>query len=148
MATIELRVGSQPQATAAGGVDTLIMRVSLSVSFSAGDTYRIGKIPHGAIPLGAVWYSGAASGAALVAKAGTSASLSLFLGSLTYSNTGISGSNPAGNIVKKLGTQAQISLSDEAMPRFEYVRFTPTANVSIGHVGDLVVSYKMPGQNP
>jgi hypothetical protein len=148
MATLDIRPGNTAQANANGQIETLIVRISLSVSFSAGDTYRVGKLPVGAIPIGCVLYAGAASGVALVAKVGTSASVSAFLGSLTYSNTGMSGINPAGNIAKKLGTQAQISLSDEAMPRFDYVRFTPTANVSVGHVCDLVVSYKMPGQNP
>jgi hypothetical protein len=148
MERITLRQGNQPQANATGQVETLVARISLSVSWSSGDVYLVGKLPHGAIPLGAVFYAGAASGAALIAKAGTSESASLFLASLTYSNTGMSGAIPAGNIAKKLGTLQQISLSDDAMPRFANVTFTPTVNVSVGHVGDLVVSYKMPGQNP
>ena len=40
----------------------------------------------------------------------------------------------------------QVSISDDAMPRFEYVTMVATAGVSIGHVGDLVLYYKMPGQ--
>lgn len=117
-------------------------RVSLSVSesLSVGDIHRIGKLPHGAIPFHVVWYPGPASADGTVLKIGTSASQEMFFASATYSVA-------AGRYVsgRRLGTQMQISLSDDAMPRYEYITMVGTAGVSVGYVGELFVTYKLPG---
>lgn len=41
----------------------------------------------------------------------------------------------------------RISLSDDAMPRFEYITLVGTAGISAGYVGELFVTYKLPGQS-
>lgn len=140
MATVTLgnAAGNQAEVIHAGIV-AAIFKISLSASWSSGDIHRIGKIPHGAIPLGAVFYGGSANSGATVAKFGTSASQELFLASATYSNA-------AYTSTRKLGPQMQISLSDDPGLAYEWVTAVMTAGASIGYVGDLVVTYKMPGQ--
>ena len=125
------------------GLNVAVMHISLSASWSSGDVHFIGKIPHGAIPVDAVFYCGAASPAAFLAKFGTSASQELFGGSQSWSLLA-----PRGTVAltRKYGYAVQVSLSDDAMPRFENVVMVATAGISIGHVGDLIVSYVMPGQ--
>lgn len=143
MATITLGnvATNQPEGLEKGD-NVVICKVSLSVSLSVGDVHRIGKIPHGAIPLDAIWYPGAAFAATGIAKFGTSASQELFFASDSYAESGTLNYRTAG----RLGTARQISLSDDVMPRYEYLTMVGTAGISIGHVGDLVVYYKMPGQ--
>jgi len=140
MATITLGNVGQPEAVHVGD-NVLICHVSLSVSFSSGDLHIIGRLPHGAIPLDAVWYPGAAAAGATVAKFGTSESQELFFVSQTYSATLYRCIRP------NLATRQQISLSDDAMPRYANVVMKGGAALSVGHVGDLVVYYKMPGQS-
>jgi hypothetical protein len=135
--TIGAAQGGQPE-TVHVGVNAVVCKVSLSVSWSSGDVHRIGKIPNGAIPLDAVFYPGPASPVGLVAKFGTSASQELFFGSATYS--------AATKTTSKLGYQMQISIADDAVVNYDYLTMVATAGVSVGHVGDLVVYYKMPGQ--
>lgn len=143
MATITLGNADRNQAEAViNGDNVALCKVSLSVSLSAGDVHRIGKLPHGAIPLDAIWYPGAAFAATGIAKFGTSASQELFFASDSYAESGTLNYRTAG----RLGTARQISLSDDAMPRFEHIVMVGTAGISIGHVGDLIVFYKMPGQ--
>lgn len=128
------------------GLNVRVCRISLSVSNSVGDIHIIGRLPHGAIPVDAVFIAGAAftnASTGAVFKLGTSASADLFLPSATYS------SDLAGTIkrtTRPLGSAQRISLSDNAMPRYENLVFVAGAGVSVGHVGDLVVYYKMPGQ--
>ncbi len=141
MATITLRAGNQPEMLPVG-VNAAVCHVSLSVSWSSGDVHNIGKIPVGAIPLDVVWYPGAASPAAFIAKFGTSASQELFFASDSWAETQV----PQRNI-RKLGYAMQISISDEAPVRYENITMVATAGTSIGFVGDLVVFYKMPGQS-
>lgn len=138
MATITLRPGNQAEMPVVGSVDA-ICKISLSVSWSSGDVHNIGKIPVGAIITGAVFYPGAALPGTAVAKFGTSASQELFFTSATFSQIGYLSTRP-------LGTRYQISISDEAVQRFDYITMVATAGVSVGHVGDLVVRYRMPGQ--
>jgi hypothetical protein len=142
MSNVTVKGGNQPQAIHAG-LNVAVMHVSLSSSWSSTDVHFIGKIPHGAIPVDAVFYAGAASPATFVAKFGTSASAELFGASQSWSLLG-----PRGTVAltRKYGYAVQVSLSDDAMPRFENVIMTATAGCSIGHVGDLIVSYVMPGQ--
>jgi hypothetical protein len=143
MATVTLGVAQANQAESVEkGINAAIFKISLSVSWSSGDIHRIGKLPHGAIPLGAVFYGGSALPAGgVTAKFGTSASQELFLASLSYSNaaTGFVST-------RKLGPQMQISVSDDPGIAYEWVTMVATAGASVGYIGDLVVQYKMPGQ--
>lgn len=137
--------GSQAPAVHAG-LNSLVCRVSLSVTLSVGDTHIIGKLPHGAIPTDAVFYPGAAyiaTSTGQVQKIGTSASPELFFASATFSVT------PAFTVqrtTRRLGTTMQISLSDDQQPRYDNVTFVGTSSTfTVGHIGDLVVEYVMPG---
>ena len=144
MSTISLGLVDKAQPEAAHvGLNVATCRVSLSASWSSTDIHRIGKLPHGAIPLEAIWYPGSAFAATGIAKFGTSASAEMFLVSDSYAESGTT----IYRSIAQLGTSKQISLSDDAMPRFEYITMTATAGVSIGFVGELVVYYRMPGQN-
>jgi hypothetical protein len=129
--------GNQAESVHAG-INAAICHISLSASWSSGDVHRIGKLPNGAIPLDSVFYPGAASPVGLVAKFGTSASQEAFFASATYS--------VMARTSRRLAVAAQISLSDDAVVQYEPVVMVATAGCSIGHVGDLVVFYKMPGQ--
>jgi hypothetical protein len=141
MATIDIQAKNQPEAVHAG-VNAAICHVSLSVSLSVGDVHRIGKLPQGAIPIFAVWYPGAAFAATGIAKFGTSASQEMFFASDSYAESGVLNYVTA----RKLGISMQVSLSDDANPLYDWITMVGTAGISIGHVGDLVVQYKMPGQ--
>lgn len=144
MATVDTNfyTRSQPSANEKN-VNVLPIRISLSVSVSAGDVHRIAKIPHGAIPLDAVFIPGTALAAnGCIAKFGTSASNDLFFFSASLS--------VAGGMIKctrALGTAQQISVSDDKMPRYEAITMVNTATLlSVGYMGDLIVYYTMPGQ--
>jgi hypothetical protein len=149
MATLTLSNVGEPEAVHVG-VNAKICRVSLSVTVSAGDIHIIGRIPHGAIPLDAIFYMGAAVGGISTGpsfKFGTSASQELFFASASYSVA----SSALNRCTRLLGTARQISLSDDAMPRYENIVMVSNAGGagvgSVGHQGDLVVFYKMPGQS-
>lgn len=141
MATYNLVSNIQPEGVHAG-LNALICRMSLSISNTpaAGDLFIIGKVPQGAIPIDAVFYPGAAHAAAQVFKMGTSASPELFFASASYSIALYRTTRP--NLV----TRQHISISDDAMPRYENLIVTPTSVGSVGHWGDFVVFYKLPGQ--
>jgi hypothetical protein len=143
MATVDTRyyTTSQPEAVIKG-VNVAVFRISLSLSVSSGDVHRIGKIPHGAIPLDAVLIPGSALPAnGAIAKFGTSASQELFFKSASLSTGGLIRTSIA------LGTAQQISLSDDRMPRYESIVMVNTATLlSVGYMADLIVYYKMPGQ--
>lgn len=141
MANVNIVAGSQAEGVHVG-VNAAVCKVSLSASWSSGDVHYIGKIPHGAIPLDCVWYPGAAFAATGIAKFGTSASQELFLASDSYAESGTS----LYRNIRTLGTTKQVSLSSDAANLWDYITMVATAGVSIGHVGDLVVYYKMPGQ--
>lgn len=147
MATITLSNAdrNQPEAVQVGD-NVAICKISLSVSVSAGDIHRIGKLPHGAIPLDWVFYPGAAftnTSLGHTVKFGTSASQDMFFASATISST----PQVALRNTRPLGTRQQISLSDDVMPRYEYITMVNTAALmSVGHMGDFIVFYKMPGQ--
>jgi hypothetical protein len=144
MANVKTGLGldsSQPEFNE-NGVIAAVCKVSLSASWSSGDVNFIGKLPNGAIPLDWVWYPGAASPAAFIAKFGTSASQELFLASDSYAETQTLYRN-----IKRAGPDIQISISDDARVMYENIVMVATAGISIGNVGSLVVFYKMPGQN-
>ncbi len=133
---------SQPEAVQIGDNITII-RISLSLSVSTGDIHLIGKIPHGAIPLDAVFIPGSALPAnGAIAKFGTSASNDLF-----FFSASLSAASGMIRTTRPLGTAQQISLSDDKMPRYEAITMVSTATLlSVGYMGDLIVYWKMPGQ--
>ena len=133
---------TQPEAVQVGDNVTVI-RISLSVSASAGDIHLIGKIPHGAIPLDAVYIPGSAVPAnGAIAKFGTSASNDLF-----FFSASLSAASGMIRCTRPLGTAQQISVSDDKMPRYEAITMVSTATLlSVGFMGDLIVYWKMPGQ--
>lgn len=127
-------LNSQPQFSR--GTNTAVFHISASASLSVGDTWVIGKLPHGAIPCHAVFY---AQGQ-IEAKFGTSASLELFLDSATF----VSGAYTSS---KLLGPSQAISVSDDIALRFERVTMVSNLGLSLGYIGDLIVTYVMPGQS-
>lgn len=136
MATIDQGGLRKPAKGIHEGINVAICRISLSVSWSSGDVHRIGKLPHGAVPVGAVFYPGTALPGTAVMKFGSSASQELFFASATYSI--------ATQATRALGPRQQISLSDDFMApggRFEAIVMVATAGVSVGYVGDLEVRY-------
>lgn len=144
MATVDLDAYTKGQPEMQEkGVVAAICHISLSLTLSAGDVHRIGKIPFAAIPLDAVFYPGTAAAAGMVAKFGTSASQELFFGSATYSQAAA----PIYRLNRKIGTAQQISFSDDAAVRYDALVMVGTAGISVGAVGDLIVYYRMPGQN-
>lgn len=144
MATKTLSNVGEPEAVHVG-LNVRLCRVSLSVSNSIGDIHIIGRLPHGAIPVDAIFYGGAAftdaSTGALV-QFGTSASDEMFFASATFSVN----QDTAVRCSRQLGSARRISLSDDFMPRYENIVFIAgDAGTSRGHIGDLLVSYVMPG---
>lgn len=145
MATVTLFNADKNQAEAVEkGLNTLICRVSLSATASLDSVWRIGKLPHGAIPVDAIFYPGAAAPAGFVTRFGTSASTEMFFASDSWAEA--AGTNY--RTARQLGTAMQISLSDDAMPRYQYVTMGGgvAIGITVGHMGDLIVFYKMPGQ--
>lgn len=144
MATVTLSNVGQPEAIHVG-LNTKICRVSLSATASLDSTWIIGRLPHGAIPVDAIWYPAAAAGTAFVNRFGTSASTELFFASDSWAESGVLNYRTA----RTLGTAQQVSLSDDAMPRYQNITMGGgvAIGVSVGHMGDLVVFYKMPGQS-
>lgn len=147
MATVTLSstAANQPEAVEKG-LNTLICKVSLSATASLDSVWRIGKLPHGAIPVDAIWYPAAAAGTAFVNRFGTSASTELFFASDSWAESGTFNYRT----LRTLGNQQQISLSDDIQPRYQFVTMGGgvAIGVSVGYMGDLIVFYKMPGQTP
>ena len=137
MATINLNQ-NRPAPGVHEGINQLIADVSISASgtTSAGDLLIIGRIPHGAIVTDAVLYAGAAVNGTSVCGFGTSASPSAFLTTATYSL--------ATYRYIKTTTPIAVSLSDDAMPRYENVICGTSTILTAGLHYRLVVSYKMP----
>lgn len=119
------------------GANIAVCRISLSATTSVGDVLRLGKLPNGAVPTDAVFYPGPAY-AAGIWKFGWSASQAAFIASATLSVV------TRGNVA----LTNPISLSDDAGVMFEYIVGVPSAAVTVGYHGNLVVTYKMPGQTP
>lgn len=143
--TLSTATANQPEAVEKG-VNIAVCRVSLSATASLDSVWRIGKLPHGAIPLDAIWYPAAAAGTAFVNRFGTSASTEMFFASDSWAESGVG----IYRTTRQLGFPRQVSLSDDAMPRFEYITMGGgvAIGVSIGYMGDLLVYYKQPGQTP
>lgn len=149
MATVKVGLGldgANPEQVHAG-INAAVCKISLSLTLSSGDIHLIGKLPHGAVPLDSVFYPGPAlPGAAFTLKFGTSASQEMFQTSATLTLTGAPYRTGAG---KRLGWNQQISVSYSDV-LFENLVMVGTGSntISVGHMGDLVVFYKMPGQVP
>ena len=144
MATVTLSSANLGQAEAVhAGVNCGVYKVSISATASLDSVWRIGKIPHGAIPLEAIWYPGPAAPATFVTRFGISASTELFFASDSWAET-----QTNYRTARRLGSPFQVSLSDADMPRFEYVTMGGGVgiDISVGHMGDLVVFYKLPTQ--
>lgn len=141
MANVKVGLGAanaQPQQVHIGA-NTVVCRISISATTSAGDVLQIGKLPNGAIPTGSVFYPGPALTANGIWKFGWSASQAAFLTSKSYS-----AAIEYGNVA----LTSNISLSDDAAVLFEHIVAVPTSAITVGHHGNLVVQYVMPGQTP
>jgi hypothetical protein len=125
------------------GINAAVCRISISATTSAGDVLRIGKLPHRAIPLEVVFYAGAGFADNGITKFGLSGTEACFLTSDSYS---VAPGVFRGD-VNLQALSSYLSKSDEAPARFTYITETPTAAVTVGHRGTLVVFYKMPGQS-
>lgn len=139
MANVKVGLGAanaQPQQLAVGP-NQVVCRISISATTSAGDVLQIGKLPNGAIPTDVVFYAGAAFVANGIWKFGWSASQAALLSSKSYSLAVNRGD---------VALTTNISLSDDAAVLFEHIVAVPAAVITAGHVGNLVVSYVMPGQ--
>jgi hypothetical protein len=150
MATINVGLGAAGTGAEQvhAGINAVVCKISLSLTLSSGDVHNIGKLPNGAIPLDSVFYPGPAlPGAAFTLKFGTSLSQEMFLTSATLTLTGAPYRTGGG---KRLGYNQQISISDDARVLFDYITMvgTGTNTISVGHMGDLIVFYKMPGNTP
>ena len=141
MATVTIGTAAVNQAEAVhAGVNAAVCRVSISATTSAGDVLRIGKLPHRAVVLDAVFYAGAAFVNNGIWKFGISGSEADLLISASYSTAG--SVRTGVNVV----AAPDLSRSDADNQRYTYVTATPTAVITAGHAGTLVVFYKMPGQ--
>ncbi len=137
MATVTLG-NVKPAGYVHAGLNALVCKVSLSVSWSSGDVHIIGKLPRGAVVLDTVFYPGAASPVTFIGKFGTSASQEAFFTSDSWADVATLSRNTL-----RLGTvKGLISISDEG-PDSENVTMVATAGCSVGHVCDLVVYYKV-----
>lgn len=127
------------------GVNRIVCRLSFSATFSAGDVYYVGRIPHGAVVTEVVFLPGAAL-TQMVATAGingnsaSAAALIAVTGAAANTISQAVYRNPVLNI---LGTQGKpaFSLSDGRAVRYTDVSFTPASGVSVGHHGDIVIDY-------
>lgn len=137
MATLTLG-NVKPAGYVHAGLNVLYCKVSLSVTLSVGDVHIIGRLPHGAIPIEAIFYAGADSPATFIGKFGISASQEAFFTSDSWADvTTCIRSTP------RLGTIRRVSASDEQVGRWENVTMVATAGCSVGHVCDLVVYYSV-----
>lgn len=147
MATVTLSSADKNQAEAVhAGLNGVCLRVSLSATASLDSVWRIGKVPHGTVFLDAIWYPGPAAPATFVTRFGISASTEMFFASDSWAEA----ANTNYRTARQLGTVQQVSLSDAQMPRFEYVTMGGGVGIAItvGHMGDLVLYYRVPGQSP
>ena len=133
--------GNQPEAGL--NLNAAICRISISATTSAGDVLKIGKLPNRAIPIDVVFYTGGAHANNTILKFGMSATEACFLTSDSYS---VAPGLYRGDVNLNL-LEAFTSRSDDAVQRFTYITCTPTSVVTAGHLGTLVVFYKIPGQS-
>jgi len=147
MATVTLKTGNNQAETNIGVMNAAECVVSISATTSAGDVLRIGRLPHQAKVYDAVFYPGAAFVDNGIFKAGLSGTEAALLASDSYSLAGFGGPNGAGVRLNVSPLLLTTSRSDDNAQRFSYITCTPTAVLTAGHFGTLVVFYKLPGQS-
>ena len=141
MANVTLKCGLNQAEAVHVGLNAAICRVSVSFTTSAGDVLRIGRLPHQAIVTDCVFYAGAAHADNTILKFGVSGSEAALLTSDSYS---VAPGVYRGDVNP---INLDTSRSDGDAQRFRYITCTPTSVVSVGHLGTLMVFYKMPGQS-
>lgn len=147
MATIKTSGHANQAKTVHAGVNRVICRGSFSATFSAGDVYKIGRIPHGAVVTDVVFLPGAAL-TQLVGAIGTDGN-SASAQALWATGSTLSQAVATTAIPNSLGTRGKgnYSLSDERIVRYTDVTFTPASGVSVGHHFDLVIDYVLDDAN-
>lgn len=132
MANVDISKGAAgvQSKTLEKGVNRIVARISLSATTSAGDVIRFAKLPHGALVTNVVILPGSAF-AAKILKVGTSASPDAFFASATFSVL----------TEKYLGSGFKISLSDEAIQRYDYATLQQPAAMTVGYQMDVVLDY-------
>lgn len=118
------------------GVNAGVFTLSLSAASSAGDTIVFGRLPHGAVILDATCTGLSGYNGTHAPQIGLSATASLLFASVTYSTLI--------RTVKTGHLGYQVSLSDDAMPRYANVIATCSTAITAGSILRLVVLYKMP----
>jgi hypothetical protein len=148
MANVTTKTGLNQAEDNGPGLQAVICRVSISATTSAGDVLRIGRLPHRAIPLDVVFYTGAAYVDNTIHKFGLSGTEACFLSSHTYSTAaGVAFGNATKANVNLNLLESYTSKTDAAAQQFTYVTMTPTLALTAGHACTLVVYYKTPGQS-
>lgn len=146
MANVTTLTGLNQAESVHAGINAAICKISISATTSAGDVLRIGRLPHQAVVFDAVFYPGAAYVDNGIMKCGISGSEAAILASDSYSLAGFGTPNGAGCRMNVSPLLLETSCSDAKPARFTYITCTPTAIVTAGHFGTLVVFYKVPGQ--
>ena len=148
MANVTTRTGLNQAEDNGPGLQAVICRVSISATTSAGDVLRIGRLPHRAIPLDVVFYTGAAFVDNGIHKFGLSGTEACFLASHSYSaGVGVLYGNGGRANVNLNLLEAYTSKADTVAQQFTYITMTPTAVLTAGHYCTLIVYYKTPGQS-
>lgn len=123
------RAGVQPKGLHVG-LNKVLARISLSLTTSAGDVIRFAKLPHGAQVTEVVIIPRTAFAAGIL-RVGTSISRDAFFSSATFSVL-------TRNV---LGSTFRVSLSDEAIQRYDYATLIPAAALTVGYQMDVVLDY-------
>jgi hypothetical protein len=146
MANVTTLTGLNQAEVVHAGVNAAICKVSISATTSAGDVLRIGRLPHQAQVLDVVFYTGAAFVDNGIFKFGLSGTEAALLASHSYS-VGFGALYGNGSRINVNPTLLNTSRSDDNAQRFTYITCTPSAVLTAGHYGTLVVHYKLPGQS-
>lgn len=147
MANVTTKTGLNQAEVVLGAMGAAECVVSISATTSAGDVLRIGRLPHQAKVYDAVFYPGAAFVDNGIFKFGLSGTEAAILASHSYSLAGFGAAYGAGTRLNVNPLLLTTSRSDDANQRFTYITCTPTAALTAGHYGTLVVFYKLPGQS-
>ena len=146
MATLTTKTGLNQAEAVHAGINAAVCKVSISATTSAGDVLRIGRLPNKAQVTDAVFYPGAAFVDNGIFKFGLSGTEAALLASHSYS-LAFGAAFGAGSRLNVNPLLLTTSRSDDNAQRFSYITCTPTAVLSAGHYGTLVVFYKLPGQS-
>ena len=146
MANVTTKTGLNQAEAVHVGINAAVCKVSISATTSAGDVLRIGRLPSRAQVFDAVFYPGAAFVDNGIFKFGLSGTEAALLSSHSYS-LAFGAAFGAGTRLNVSPLLLNTSRADTDAQRFTYITTTPTAVLSAGHYGTLVVFYKMPGQS-